>query len=104
MSSDRRNVSRWREWTLAGCTAWLVLQNAALFTLFTWARPAAVLAAGGRIARGALALSHGLVALGAHLAVPGLAVALGLGLAAWLVHVPADRLETPGAQEVHRVR
>ena len=103
MSSDRRPWS-WREWTFAGCTAWLVLQNAALFTLLTWARPASVLAAGSRIARGALALSQGLLPLVAHLAGFGFAVALGLALAAWLVHVPADRLDTHDAKEAHRVR
>src|SRR5262245_31489144 len=100
MSADRRaSVTRWREWTFAGCTAWLVLQNAALITLFTWARPGGVLAAGSRIARGALAASQQFATLGAHLVVLGFAAALGLALAAWLVHVPPGSRVRPDAGE-----
>ena len=90
MSSERRTWKAWREWTLAGCAAWLVIQNTLLVTLFTWARPGSVLAAGSRIAREALAVSHVVVRAGGQLAVLGFAAALGLALATWLVHVPAD--------------
>ena len=97
MNSERRSWKRWRDATFAGCTAWLVLQNTALLTLFTWARPARVLAAGTEIARTALAISG-------QIAVLALAAAPGLALAAWLVHAPGglvpDAAPQPRAQGV----
>jgi hypothetical protein len=100
MNSERRSWKRWRDVTFAGCTAWLVLQNTALLTLLTWARPGRVLAAGTEIARTALAISG-------QIAVLALAATLGLALAAWLVRAPGGLVpdsaappRAPGADHV----
>ena len=74
---------RWREAAFATCTVWLVLQNVALLAFATWGHPASALAAGTAIARTAITVSGQLFML-------VLAVALGLALAAWLVHAPAE--------------
>src|SRR5580765_8460587 len=89
--SSERNVKapqasawrRWREAAFATCTVWLVLQNVALLALAAWGHPASALAAGTAIARTAITVSGQLFML-------VLAVALGLALAAWLVHAPAE--------------
>jgi hypothetical protein len=73
---------RWRDGAFAACTVWLVLQNAALLALVAWGKPESALAAGAAVARTAVAFSG-------RFAVLLLAVALGLALAAWLVHAPA---------------
>jgi hypothetical protein len=88
--SHERNVKmsqgsawrRWREAAFATCTVWLVLQNMALLALAAWGHPASALAAGTQIARTA-------ITVGGQLFMLVLAVALGLALAAWLVHAPA---------------
>lgn len=80
--SVERGRSGWRRMrvgVLAACTVWLVLQNLALAVLLLVGHPADALAAGLVVARTAM---H----LGAQLFVIPLAVALGLALAAWLVH------------------
>ena len=76
-------IRRWREAVFATCTVWLVLQNAALLTLVAWSKPGNALAAGTAIARTAITVSG-------QLAMLLLAAALGLALAAWLVHAPAE--------------
>lgn len=81
MSADRGR-SRWqrmRVWVLATCTVWLVLQNLALAALLLVGHPADALAAGLVVARTAMSF-------GVQLFVIPVAVALGLALAAWLVH------------------
>ena len=90
MSADGKRTGwrRWRDAVFAACTVWLVLQNAAILTLVAWGRPESALAAGASIARTAVSISGQLLVL-------LLAVALGLALAAWLVHAPgSDPLET----------
>lgn len=86
MSPDRnvRGWRRWRERVLAVCAAWLVVQNLALVTLVVWAGPSHALAAGVAVAQTALQL-------GGQLVVLGLATAMALALAAWLVHAPDPR-------------
>ena len=74
---------RWREAAFATCTVWLVLQNLALLSLAAWGHPASALAAGTALARTAIAMSGQLFIL-------MLAAILGLALAAWLVHIPAE--------------
>ncbi len=85
MSADRisKGVRRWREAAFATCTAWLVLQNMALLALAAWGDPSDALAAGKAIA-------HSAVVAGGQLVVLVLSVTLGLALAAWLVHAPAQ--------------
>ncbi len=85
MSADVRKGSwrRWREAIFATCTAWLVIQNAALLGLVAWERPANAFAAGESMAR--TAANWGGPLLGVFLA-----VVCGLALAAWLVHAPAE--------------
>lgn len=81
MSADqvRSGWRRMRVWVFVTCTVWLVLQNLALAALLLVGRPADALAAGIVVARTAYSL-------GTQLFVIPLAVALGLALAAWLVH------------------
>src|SRR5260221_14244074 len=74
---------RWREAAFATCTVWLVLQNVALLLLAAWGHPASALAAGTAFARTAITMSGQLFML-------MLAAILGLALAAWLVHIPAE--------------
>ena len=88
MSAERisgrpgRGWRRWRDLSLAVCTAWLVVQNLALLTLVVWAGPRRALAAGTQLAQTALEV-------GGQLVVLGLATVMALALAAWLVHAPA---------------
>jgi len=96
---DGSQGSRWRRWreaAFATCTVWLVLQNMALLALAAWGRPASALAAGTQIARTA-------ITVGGQLLMLVLAVALGLALAAWLVHAPAET-QVNGGQEVRHER
>ncbi len=93
MSVDRGR-SGWRRvrgWVLATCTVWLVIQNLALAALLLVSRPADALAAGLIVARTAFTV-------GTQLFVIAGAVALGLALAAWLVHGGVE----PTAQEEAR--
>lgn len=85
MSVERGRMvaPRWREAVFATCTVWLVLQNLVLLAFVAWGNPASALAAGAAVAKTAVTFGAPLLAL-------TLAVALGLALAAWLVHVPAD--------------
>lgn len=79
-----RKAGSWRQWreaVFATCTVWLVLQNLGLLALLAWGYPASALAAGTAIARTAFTL-------GGQLGMLVLALALGLALAAWLVHAP----------------
>jgi hypothetical protein len=85
---------RLREAAFATCTVWLVLQNMALLALATWGHPASALAAGTEIARTAITLS-------AQLFMLALAAALGLALAAWLVHAPAETHANAGREVRH---
>ena len=78
---ERNGWRRWRDGAFAACTVWLVLQNAALLALVAWGRPENALAAGAAVARTVVAVSGQVLVL-------LLAVALGLALAAWLVHAP----------------
>ena len=78
---DAKGWRRWRDAAFATCTAWLVLQNLMLLALAAWGRPGSALAAGTAIATSALSLWSRLCML-------ALAVALGLALAAYLVHAP----------------
>jgi len=87
---------RWRERAFATCTVWLVLQNMALVALAAWGHPAGALAAGTAFVRTAISVSG-------QLFVGVLAVALGLALAAWLVHAPAETRTNRG-QEVRHER
>jgi uncharacterized membrane protein YwzB len=84
MSADkaRSGWSRWREVVFATCTAWLVLQNVALLALVAWCLPASALAASAAFAKTAVTMSGPLLTI-------MVAVALGLALAAYLVHAPA---------------
>ncbi len=85
--NGRRGWRRWREAVFATCTVWLVLQNVVILALVAWGKPARALAAGAELARTAVSVSGQAVLL-------VLAAALGLALAAWLVHAPAkDSLE-----------
>lgn len=92
MSADTRTQGwrRWRETVFATCTAWLFLQNLALFALVAWGNPASAWAAGTAIARAAISLSG-------QLCVLAFAAVLGLALAAYLVHAPLG--EQPEASE-----
>lgn len=81
--NGRKGWPRWRELIFATCTVWLVLQNVVLFTLIAWGKPESALAAGAALARTAASMSGQVIVL-------MLAVALGLALAAWLVHAPAN--------------
>ena len=94
MSSEDRNPSwrRWREAVFATCTAWLVLQNIILFTLFAWDRPGDAIAAGADLARKAATAGLPLLPF-------AMAAVLALALAAWLVHAPSGRAPAPD-QEV----
>src|SRR5258706_15404585 len=90
MINERRSIDspakpwrRWREAAFATCTVWLVLQNVALLLLAAWGHPASALAVGTAFARTALTMSGQLLVL-------LLAAILGLALAAWLVHAPAE--------------
>ena len=85
MSADikRAGWGRWREGIFAACTAWLVLQNLVILAVIAWSHPENALAAGATLARTAMTWSGQLVVL-------AIAVALGLALAAWLVHAPAS--------------
>lgn len=74
---------RWREAAFATCTVWLVVQNVALLSLAAWGHPAGALAAGTAFAKTAITMSGQLFML-------MLAAFLGLALAAWLVHIPAE--------------
>ena len=91
MSADITRVGwrRWREAVFAACTAWLVLQNLAILALIAWGHPENALAAGATLARAAVTWSGQLIVL-------ALAAALGLALAAWLVHAPASEHSTVG--------
>lgn len=84
----RSGWRRWREAAFATCTAWLVLQNLALFAIVAWGHPGTALAAGTALARTAITVSGQLLVI-------AMAVALGLAFAAWLVHAPA----TPAVHE-----
>lgn len=86
MSPERqvRGWRRWREMGLAVCAAWLVVQNLTLLTLVVWAGPRHALAAGVAVAQTAFQICGQLVVL-------GLATAMALALAAWLVHAPDPR-------------
>lgn len=90
---------RWRDLAFATCTVWLVVQNVVLLALVVWGSPGSALAAGALIAKTAISVSGQLLVL-------ALAVVLGLALAAWLVHVPAEGLEstTRGSVEERGVR
>lgn len=70
---------RWRMWVLATCTVWLVVQNLGLALLLLMGRPTEALAATIAVARTAFSV-------GTQLFVIAAASALGLALAAWLVH------------------
>jgi len=85
-----RGWRRWRDLGLAVCTAWLVVQNLALLTLVVWAGPRYAFSAGVALAQTALEV-------GGQLVVLGLATAMALALAAWLVHAPAPRDAEEGA-------
>ena len=79
-----RNSHDWRRWrdaAFATCTVWLVLQNMILLALLAWGRPGPAFAAGTAVARAALSWGGPLTAL-------ALAVAMGFGLGARLVHTP----------------
>ncbi len=80
--NGRKGWRRWREAVFATCTVWLVLQNLLLLALVAWGKPATALAAGAELARAAFTASGQAVLL-------VLVAALGLALAAWLVHAPA---------------
>lgn len=80
--NGRTGWRRWREGVFAACTAWLVLQNLVILAIVASGDPAGTLAAGAALARTALSWSGQLLLL-------ALASALGLALAAWLVHAPA---------------
>ena len=82
-SSQGNPWRRWREAAFATCTVWLVLQNMVLLSLAAWGHPASALAAGTAFARTAITVSGQLCLL-------MLAAVLGLALAAWLVHIPAE--------------
>jgi hypothetical protein len=101
MFSERRvgasQASPWRrlrETAFATCTVWLVLQNVALLALAGWGHPTSALAAGTAIARTAITVSGQLFVL-------VLAAALGLALAAWLVHAPAETQADDGREVRH---
>jgi hypothetical protein len=98
MSADhvRTGWQRWREAVFATCTVWLVLQNIALLAVVVWGNPASALAAGAAVAKTALTL-------GGQLGMLMLAVALGLALAAYLVHAPSGQGARDG-QEVDDAR
>jgi hypothetical protein len=81
--SARKNWRRWREAVFATCTVWLVLQNLVLFAIVAWGKPTSALAAGA-------ALAHRAATMSGQVLVLALAAVLGLALAAWLVHAPAD--------------
>jgi len=85
MSADTttKGWRRWREVVFATCTVWLVLQNVVILALVAWGNPASALAAGAAVARAAVTASGQLILL-------ALAATLGLALAAWLVHAPAE--------------
>lgn len=70
---------RWRTWVLATCTVWLIVQNLGLALLLLMGRPAEALGATVAVARTAFSV-------GTQLFVIAAASALGLALAAWLVH------------------
>ena len=89
--SQRNPWRRWREAAFATCTVWLVLQNVALLSLAAWGHPTSALAAGTAFARTAITMSGQLFML-------MLAAILGLALAAWLVHIPAET-QLNGARE-----
>lgn len=75
----------------ATCTAWLVLQNLAIVALVAWGHPARAFAAGTALARTAITASGQLLVL-------ALAAALGLALAAWLVHAPLEARRNDGRE------
>src|SRR5262249_38123744 len=80
LMSRERKLRGWRGWrvgVLAVCTAWLVVQNLALFALVVWAGPGHALATGAMLARAAFQI-------GGQLIVLGLATVMALALAAWL--------------------
>ncbi len=95
MRADARGKGwrRWREVVFATCTAWLVLQNVALLVLMACGNPASAWAAGAAVARTA-------ITLGGQLCMVGVAVVIGLALAAYLVHAPADKTAGGGTAEV----
>ncbi|MEQ1834126.1 MAG: hypothetical protein ABL977_13820, partial [Candidatus Eisenbacteria bacterium] len=82
---SRIGTPHWREAVFATCTVWLVLQNLVLLAFVVWGSPASALAASAAVAKTAVTLGAPLLAL-------ALAAMLGLALAAWLVHVPAERV------------
>lgn len=94
MSADkaRSGWGRWRELVFATCTAWLVLQNVALLALVAWGNPTSALAASAAVAKTAVAMSGPLLTI-------MVAVALGIALAAYLVHAPA----APTAEQAREV-
>ena len=95
MSADSRRLGwrRWREAVFAACTVWLVLQNVVILAVFAWGNPGNALAAGAELAGTALTMSGQLLLF-------MLAAVLGLALAAWLVHAPAEP-SAERAPEVH---
>jgi len=92
--SRSRGWQRWRETVFATCTAWLILQNMALLALVAWGHPGSALAAGAAIAKTAITLSGQLFVLMR-------AVALGLALAAYLVHAPVMELRNESREGRH---